>query len=151
MKIRNTILTVFSLLFSYVAPAVLVIMEFAQPNEVKYKLSLAGIVGFIAILIVAKRLFVRSFQSKMNDYLQDLANEATADGKAKVNAQINRHKITMAIVEHVDSTLPLLVLMFATSWVGKWLQSMTGLFGMCWLAMTIGAGFAVWKKVGRKK
>jgi ABC-type transport system involved in cytochrome c biogenesis permease component len=151
MRVRNTILSILSLGFSYVAPAVLVIIEFATPNEAKYKLSLAGIVLFIAALIVAKRLFVRSFQSKMNDYLQDLANETTADGKAKVNAQINRHKITQAVIEHLDATLPLLVLMFATSWVGRWLQSMTGLFGMIWLSMTIGAAFAIWKKVGRRK
>ena len=151
MKIRNIILTVLHLLFSYIAPAVLIIIEFATPNEAMYKLSLAGLVAFVVVLIIAKRLFVRSFQTKMNDYLQELAMEATPDGKEKVNAKINRHKITMHAIDHIDATLPLLILMFATSWLGNFMQSMTGLFGMIWLAMTIGAACAIIKKVGGKK
>jgi len=151
MKIKNIILSILSLFFSYVAPLILIIIEFARPYEWQYKVSLAGLVVFVAVVIVAKRLFVRSFQSKMNDYLQDLANEITPEGKEKMNKKINRHKITQAVIEHVDATLPLLVLMVATSWMGRFMTSMSGLFGMIWLAMSIGAAFAIWKKVGKKK
>lgn len=147
---RNVLLTIFSCIFTYATTSALIIAEFMRPNDLRYKVSLGGTVLFLALIIAAKTMFTRGFQNKMNDLLQELANKATADDKATVNAKIRRHKIVMAIIDNVDATMPLLILMIATSWAGKALTEMTGLIGLIWLSVTIGAIFNIWKRAGAK-
>jgi amino acid permease len=148
---RNIIFNFLNVLFSYVATSGLVIAEFVKTNEVKYKISIVGIIFLIVILLVAKTAFVRGYQNKTNDLLQELANEATVESKDKVNAKIRRHKVIMAVIDNFDATMPLFVLMVATSFIGDYLKHMSGLIGLIWLSMTIGSGFNIWKKAGGRK
>ena len=146
---KKLILTILHILFSYVAVAVIIIVEFALPsNAWQYKISLAGLVLFVVIVIIAKRQFVKSYQNKMNELLEGLATALTADEKGAWKRKLKRHKVVMAVIESIDTTLPLLILMIATSWAGSWLTHMSGVIGMCWLAMMIGECFRIWKRVG---
>ena len=144
---KRMILTILHLLFSYVAVAAIIIVEFSLPrNAWQYKISLAGVVLFIIIVVVAKRRFVKGYQNRMNELLEGLATSLTPEDKDVWKRRLKKHKIKMAFIDSIDTTLPMFILMFATSWAGSWLTHMSGVIGMCWAAMMIGEFFRIWKK-----
>lgn len=144
---KKTILTILNYLFSYVGVAAIVVVDFIVPtNSWGYKLSLAGIVFIIAFAMVAKAKFVRSFQDKMNELLEALATAMTEEEKQVQKKKLASLKMKKAIVDKVDTLFPLIILCFATSWAGAWLQEMSGVIGLCLLSMGIGAGFDIWKR-----
>ena len=148
---KRLVLTIFHILFSYIVVAVIIVVEFALPsNALQYKISLGGVVVFVVLVIIAKRQFVKHYQTKMNDLLEGLATATTESDKTSWKSKLKKHKLTMAIIDSIDTTLPMLILAFATSWAGNWLSGMSGVIGMCWLAMIVGEIFRIWNRVGVK-
>jgi len=146
---RNIVFNIFHIAFSFVAPAIIIIVDLAVPgNAWQYKVSLVGIVLFVLVVIVCKRIFVRSFQTKMNELLEGLATATDENGKLEWKKKLKTHKTIMAVIDNLDAILPLLVLTFATSWAGAWLTKMSGTIGMICIAMIIGGAINVWKRVG---
>ena len=146
MRVKKVILLILWAVFTFAAPIGLIAAEFIVADSWGYRLSLGGLVIIVALCFVFKSLFLKGYQNKMNDLLQELAS-TPYDSQEGIISRIKKHKVIFHAISVIDSTLPLLVLMLATSFLGQFLSDMGGVIGWVWLSVMIGAVFGIWRRL----
>lgn len=124
------------ILYNYIVP----------DNTTGYKLSLTGIILFVAILFIAKAVFEKHFRDNLDTMLQQLAEATEAEVKAVISADINKLKTKQSIYERLMLLLPFIVLVFVTTIAIKWLEELRASVGLILVSMAAGSVFNVLKK-----
>ena len=126
--------------------AVILYNYLVPDTSMGYKLSLTGIILFIAVLFIAKAVFEKHFRDNLDTMLQQLAEATDADVKAVISADINKLKTKQSIYERLMLLLPFIVLVFVTTIAIKWLEELRASVGLILVSMAAGSVFNVLKK-----
>ena len=126
--------------------AVILYNYFVTETSMGYKLSLTGIILFIAVLFVAKAMFEKSYREKLDTMLQQLAEATDASVKAVISEDIRKHKVKNSIYERLMLLMPLIVLVFVTTVAIQWLENLRSSAGLILASMGGGSVFNVLKK-----
>lgn len=139
-------------LLTYGGSGAVILYNYLVPDtSVGYKLSLTGIILFVAMLFVAKAMFEKSYREKMDNMLQQLAEATDPSVKSVISEQIEKHKVKNSIYERLMLLLPLIVLVFVTTVAIKWLEDLRASAGLILASMGGGSIFNVLKKPVRDK
>ena len=111
-----------------------------------YKLSLTGIILFVAVLFAAKAVFEKQYRSKLDTMLQQLAEATDPSVKSVIAQDIEKHKIKQSIYERLMLLLPLIILVFVTTVAIKWLEDLRASAGLILASMSGGSVFNVLKR-----
>lgn len=126
--------------------AVIIYNYITPDNSLGYKLSLSGIILVVALLLTAKSVFEKHYQTKYNTLLQQLAEATDEATKKAISANINSHKRKNDIYQRLMLLFPFAVLYIVT-WLGaKALDSLSGTVGIILLSMGAGSVFNILKR-----
>lgn len=126
--------------------AVILYNYLVPDTSMGYKLSLTGIILFIAVLFTAKAIFEKHFREKLDTMLQQLAEATDAEVKQVISEDINKHKVKNSIYQRLMLLLPFIVLVFVTTVAMKWLADLRASAGLILVSMGAGSVFNVLKK-----
>lgn len=126
--------------------AVILYNYLVPDTSMGYKLSLTGIILFIAVLFTAKAIFEKHFREKLDTMLQQLAEATDAEVKQVISEDINKHKVKNSIYQRLMLLLPFIVLVFVTTVAMKWLEDLRASAGLILVSMGAGSVFNVLKK-----
>ena len=139
--------SVFDFLFTYGGSAAVILYNYLVPDtSMGYKLSLTGIILFITVLFIAKAAFEKSYRTKLDAMLQQLAEATDPSVKSVIGQEIEKHKVKNSIYERLMLLLPLIVLVFVTTVAIKWLEDLRATAGLILASMSAGSVFNVLKK-----
>lgn len=139
--------SLFDFLFTYGGSAAVILYSYLVPDStLGYKLSLTGIILFVAVLFVAKAAFEKSYRTKLDTMLQQLAEATDPAVKTVISGEIEAHKIKNSIYERIMLLLPLIVLVFVTTVAIRWLEDLRASAGLILASMSVGSVFNVLKK-----
>lgn len=139
--------SVFDFLFTYGGSAAVILYNYIVPDStLGYKLSLTGIILFVAVLFIAKAAFEKSYRAKLDTMLQQLAEATEPSVKSVISGEIERHKVKNSIYERLMLLLPLIVLVFVTTVAIRWLEDVRASAGLILASMGAGSVFNVLKK-----
>ena len=126
--------------------AVILYNYLVPDTSMGYKLSLTGIILFIAVLFTAKAIFEKHFREKLDTMLQQLAEATDPEVKQVISEDINKHKVKNSIYQRLMLLLPFIVLVFVTTVAMKWLADLRASAGLILVSMGAGSVFNVLKK-----
>ena len=126
--------------------AVILYNYLVPDTSMGYKLSLTGIILFIAVLFTAKAIFEKHFREKLDTMLQQLAEATDPEVKQVISEDINKHKVKNSIYQRLMLLLPFIVLVFVTTVAMKWLEDLRASAGLILVSMGAGSVFNVLKK-----
>lgn len=126
--------------------AVILYNYLVPDTSMGYKLSLTGIILFIAVLFTAKAIFEKHFREKLDTMLQQLAEATDPEVKTVISEDINKHKVKNSIYQRLMLLLPFIVLVFVTTVAMKWLEDLRASAGLILVSMGAGSVFNVLKK-----
>ena len=126
--------------------AVILYNYLVPDTSMGYKLSLTGIILFIAVLFTAKAIFEKHFREKLDTMLQQLAEATDAEVKQVISEDINKHKVKNSIYQRLMLLLPFIVLVFVTTVAMKWLADLRASAGLILVSRGAGSVFNVLKK-----
>lgn len=139
--------SVMDFLFTFGGTAAVILYNYLVPDSTMgYKLSLTGIILFVAVLFMAKYMFEKHYREKLDTMLKQLAEATDPSVKQVIGAEIEKHKIKNTIYERLMLLLPLIVLVFITTVAMRWLEDLRASAGLILLSMGIGSVFNVIKK-----
>ncbi len=124
------------ILYNYITPT----------NTAGFKLSFTAIVLLIALLLMAKAVFEKTYQEKMNSYLEQLASCDDAALKKEIQKKIENHKLQNNIYQRLVMLLPFAVLYIVTLLGINSLDALRGTVGLILISMGAGSIFNVLKK-----
>ena len=124
------------ILYNYITPT----------NSSMFKVSFTAVVLLIALLLVAKAIFEKTYQEKMNAYLEQLATTEDLAVKQEIQKKIGNHKLKNNIYQRLVMILPFAVLYIVTLLSIDSLQTLSGTIGLILIAMGAGSIFNVLKK-----
>lgn len=139
--------SVLDFLFTFGGSGAVIVYNYVVPDStLGYKLSLTGIILFVAMILAAKAMFEKHYREKLDCYLQQLAEATDPAVKSVISEEINKHKIKNSIYERLMLLLPFIVLVFVTTVAVRWLQDLRASAGLILAAMGVGSIFNVLKK-----
>lgn len=139
--------SVLDFLFTFGGSGAVIVYNYIVPDStLGYKLSLTGIILFVAMILAAKAMFEKHYREKMDGYLQQLAEATDPAVKAVISGEINKHKIKNSIYERLMLLLPFIILVFVTTVAVRWLEDLRASAGVILAAMGVGSVFNVLKK-----
>lgn len=151
-KKKYIIYSVFDFVLTFGGSGAVILYNYLVPDtSMGYKLSLTGIILFIAVLFVAKAMFEKSYRTKLDTMLQQLAEATDAAVKTVITEDIRKHKVKQSIYERLMLLLPLIVLVFVTTVAIKWLEDLRASAGLILASMGGGSVFNVLKKTQGEK
>ena len=146
-KRKYIIYSVFDFVLTFGGSGAVILYNYLVPDSsMGYKLSLTGIILFIAVLFMAKAMFEKSYRTKLDTMLQQLAEATDAGVKAVITEDIRKHKVKQSIYERLMLLLPLIVLVFVTTVAIKWIEDLRASAGLILASMSGGSVFNVLKK-----
>lgn len=138
--------SVLDFLFTFGGSGAVIVYNYCVPdNSNGYKITLTGIILFIAMIFTAKAIFEKSYRDKLDTLLQQLAEATDADVKKVISAKINAHKIKNTIYQRIMLLLPFIVLVFVTTVAIKWLEELQTSAGLILASLGAGSVFNVLK------
>lgn len=139
--------SVLDFLLTFGGSGAVILYNYLVPDtSMGYKLSLTGIILFIAVLFTAKAIFEKHFREKLDTMLQQLAEATDAEVKQVISEDINKHKVKNSIYQRLMLLLPFIVLVFVTTVAMKWLAELRASAGLILVSMGAGSVFNVLKK-----
>ena len=146
-KRKYIIYSVLDFVLTFGGSGAVILYNYLVPDSsMGYKLSLTGIILFIAVLFMAKAMFEKSYRTKLDTMLQQLAEATDAGVKAVITEDIRKHKVKQSIYERLMLLLPLIVLVFVTTVAIKWIEDLRASAGLILASMSGGSVFNVLKK-----
>lgn len=144
---KYLVFSIFDFLFTFGGSATVILYSYLVPDtSMGYKLSLTGIILFVAVLFVAKAMFEKHFREKLDTMLQQLAEATDPTVKKVITEEINAHKVKNNIYQRLMLLLPFIVLVFVTTVGIRWLEDLRASTGLILISMGIGSVFNVLKK-----
>lgn len=144
--------SIFDFLFKFGGTGAIIIYNYVSPDSTMgYKLSLSGIILFIALIFTAKATFEKHYRAKLDTMLQQLAESTDPEVKQVITQQINEHKTKNAIYEQLMLLLPFIVLTFVLTVAIKWLTDLRASVGLITSSMGVGSVFNILKRPARDK
>lgn len=151
-KRKYIIYSVFDFVLTFGGSGAVILYNYLVPDtSMGYKLSLTGIILFIAVLFVAKAMFEKSYREKLDIMLQQLAEATDPTVKTVITEDIRKHKVKQSIYERLMLLLPLIILVFVTTVAIKWLEDLRASAGLILASMGGGSVFNVLKKPQAEK
>ena len=139
--------SILDFLLTFGGSGAVILYNYLVPDtSMGYKLSLTGIILFIAVLFTAKAIFEKHFREKLDTMLQQLAEATDAEVKQVISEDINKHKVKNSIYQRLMLLLPFIVLVFVTTVAMKWLEDLRASAGLILVSMGAGSVFNVLKK-----
>ena len=139
--------SVLDFLLTFGGSGAVILYNYLVPDtSMGYKLSLTGIILFIAVLFTAKAIFEKHFREKLDTMLQQLAEATDPEVKTVISEDINKHKVKNSIYQRLMLLLPFIVLVFVTTVAMKWLADLRASAGLILVSMGAGSVFNVLKK-----
>lgn len=139
--------SVLDFLLTFGGSGAVILYNYLVPDtSMGYKLSLTGIILFIAVIFTAKAIFEKHFREKLDTMLQQLAEATDAEVKQVISEDINKHKVKNSIYQRLMLLLPFIVLVFVTTVAMKWLADLRASAGLILVSMGAGSVFNVLKK-----
>lgn len=139
--------SVLDFLFTFGGSAAVIVYNYVVPDStLGYKLSLTGIILFVAMILAAKAMFEKHYREKLDGYLQQLAEATDPAVKSVISEEINKHKTKNSIYERLMLLLPFIVLVFVTTVAIRWLENLRASAGLILASMGVGSVFNVLKK-----
>ncbi len=139
--------SVLDFLLTFGGSGAVILYNYLVPDtSMGYKLSLTGIILFIAVLFTAKAIFEKHFREKLDTMLQQLAEATDPEVKQVISEDINKHKVKNSIYQRLMLLLPFIVLVFVTTVAMKWLADLRASAGLILVSMGAGSVFNVLKK-----
>ena len=125
--------------------AIIVYNYVAPDTSLGYKLSFTGVILIFIIVLTAKAMFERSYQNKMNDYLQALASTTDNAVKDQLNTDIERLKISNEVYQKITTLLPIAMMLAVCYLAIDYLTELTDVLEAILLALGGGGLFGVLK------
>lgn len=127
--------------------AAVIVYDYITPtNSLGFKLTFTGIILVVALLLMSKAMFEKSYRQKYDTLLQQLAEATNDDTKAAISAEINSHKAKNNIYQRLMTLLPFAIL-YVVTWLGATtLENLNGSVGLILASMGAGSVFNVLKK-----
>lgn len=146
-KAKYITLSVFDFLFTLGVPLGVIIYNYVVPTTtLGYKITLSGIVILVTAVFTAKAMFEKSFRSKYDTMLQQLAEATDESAKNAISEAINRHKTKNRIYQRLMVLLPFVIL-YAVTWFGAVsLDALRGSVGFILTGLAAGSVFNITKK-----
>lgn len=146
-KVKYIISTILDFALTFGGSAAIIVYNYITPsNSIGFKLSLSGIILVVALLLTAKTIFERKYQSRHNTLLQQLAEATDITVKTELSKQLEKHKTVNNIYGRLMILLPFAIL-YVVTWLGATsLASLNGTVGLILVSMGAGSVFNVIKK-----
>lgn len=126
--------------------AVIIANYVDENNGTGYKITFSGIILVSILFLTAKALYEKSYQRKLDNYLQDLASATDDNVKTEINKNINVLKRKQDIYNRVLVLAPFGILYMIT-WLGeKALADLNATCGLMLASLGIGSIFNILKK-----
>lgn len=146
-KKKYLVCAIFDFLLTWGGSAAVIIYNYITPtNTFGYKLSLSGIILVVAMILVAKTLFEKSYRSKLDTYLQQLAEANDVQVKLAISKEIDTLKTKNDIYERLVTILPFIIILLVTSVAIKWLKDLQASVGLVTVSLAGGSVFNVIKR-----
>lgn len=129
------------IIYNYITPT----------NSLGFKLTFTGIILLVALIFTAKYIFEKNYQSKLDNYLQQLAMATDEAVKEEINKKISEHKIKNNIYQRLMILLPFAILFVVTFLGSTALSDLNGTVGLILASMGAGSVFNVLKKPVKEK
>ena len=138
---------IFDFMLTWGGSAAVIVYNYITPtNTLGYKLSLSGIILVVAMILVAKTLFEKSYRSKLDTYLQQLAEANDVQVKLAISKEIDTLKTKNDIYERLVMLLPFIIILLVTSVAIKWLKDLQASVGLVTVSLAGGSVFNIIKR-----
>ena len=146
-KGKYILYSVLEYLLTFGGTGAIVVFNYIDPDtSTGYKLSFTGVLLIVIMVFVAKSMFERSYQNKINDYLQALASTSDQAVKDQINADIEKLKVENSVYQKITTLLPLALMLVCCYLAIDYLKELTSVLEACLLSMGGGAVFSVMKE-----
>lgn len=146
-KVKYILYTIFDWGLTFGGTAAVIVYNFVtEDNSTGYKLGFGGIVLVVAMIFSAKYMFEKSYRTKLDTYLQQLAEATDTEVKSAISKKIESLKTQNNIYERLMTLLPFAVI-YVVTWLGSTsLASLQSTTGLILASMGAGSVFNVLKK-----
>lgn len=146
-KAKYILYSVLDFAFTFGGTAGVIVYNYITPdNTWGYKLSFTGVVLVVFLILTAKAIFEKNYRRKYDTLLQQLAEAMTAEDKASISAEINKHKLKNDIYNRITLLLPFAILFIVTYLGSVALSNLHSTVGLILASMGAGSVFNVIKK-----
>lgn len=133
--------------FTFGGSAGVIIYNYISPNtSTGFKLSFTGIVLVLVLFLSAKTIFEHTYQNKMNNLLQQLANATDVEVKQTINNDITKLKTANVIYERITMLMPFAILFVVSVLGASMLEELQGTLELILVSMGAGSVFNVIKQ-----
>ena len=124
-----------------------IIANYVDENNSKgYKITFSGIILVVILFLTAKAMYEKSYQRRLDNYLQDLASATDNNVKFEINKKINALKRKQDIYNRILVVAPFGILYMVT-WLGeKALGDLNATCGLILTTLSVGGVFNILKK-----
>lgn len=126
--------------------AVIVLNYISKDTSVGYKLSFTGILLVIVLLLSAKAIFEHTYQDKMNNLLQELAQSTNEEVKKAIISKIDSYKQANVIYRKLTQLMPFAILYIVSALGVEVLNELNATTGLILVSMGAGSVFNVIKQ-----
>lgn len=146
-KVKYWLYTILDFGLTFGGTAGVIVYNYITPtNSLGYKLTLGGILLVIALVFTAKAIFEKSYRSKYDTLLQQLANARSDEDKDAISKAIDNHKLMNYIYDRLMVLLPFVVLYVVTYLGAVALENLHASVGLILASLTGGSVFNILKR-----
>lgn len=145
-KVLYIIFNILDFGLTYGGSAAVIVANYLQENSASYKLTLSGIILVVCLFFSCKHIYEKTYQRKLDNYLQDLASATNEDVKTEINSKINILKREQDIYDRLMIIMPFAII-YVITWLGVGsLESLHSTCGLIMIALVGGGVCNVIKK-----
>ena len=126
--------------------AVIVLNYISKDTSVGYKLSFTGILLVVVLLLSVKAIFEHTYQDKMNNLLQELAQTTNEDVKKAIISKIDSYKQANVVYRKLTQLMPFAILYIVSALGVEVLEELNATTGLILVSMGAGSVFNVIKQ-----
>lgn len=126
--------------------AVIVLNYISEDTSVGYKLSFTGILLVVVLLLSVKAIFEHTYQDKMNNLLQELAQSTNEDVKKAIISKIDSYKQANVVYRKLTQLMPFAILYIVSALGVEVLEELNATTGLILVSMGAGSVFNVIKQ-----
>ena len=126
--------------------AAIVLNYISEDTSVGYKLSFTGILLVVVLLLSVKAIFEHTYQDKMNNLLQELAQSTNEDVKKAIISKIDSYKQANVVYRKLTQLMPFAILYIVSALGVEVLEELNATTGLILVSMGAGSVFNVIKQ-----